>query len=226
MNITSAKFVKGVTHADPLLENGIPQIAFIGRSNVGKSSVINSLAHEDGLAKTSSFPGRTQQINLFLLNKAFYLVDLPGYGFADISEEGRDRLQKLIDWYLFVSDYQQKKVVFIIDAKVGLTMNDFEMLHALEDHEKDVVIVANKIDKINKSEYQKQSQTIKDSVGGHKVIFYSAIKGAGVGELTTEVLKAVTVKKAVRKVTILGGSAPMKPRGIGSKKKMRHRKKK
>ena len=79
MNITSAKFVKGVVGEDEILDDGIPQVAFIGRSNVGKSSVINSLVNQKALAITSSTPGRTQQINIFLINKEFYLVDLPGY---------------------------------------------------------------------------------------------------------------------------------------------------
>ena len=91
MNITSARFIKGVVGPDENLEDGVPQIAFIGRSNVGKSSVINTLANQKGLAKTSSFPGRTQQINLFLINKSFYLVDLPGYGFAKASKDTRNK---------------------------------------------------------------------------------------------------------------------------------------
>ena len=82
MNITSAIFVKGLVGDDEILNDGKDQVAFIGRSNVGKSSVINSLVNKKDLARTSSFPGRTQEINVFLINKDFYLVDLPGYGFA------------------------------------------------------------------------------------------------------------------------------------------------
>src|SRR5579864_4839283 len=113
MNITSAKFVKGVVVDDEVLNDGVPQIAFIGRSNVGKSSVINSLANQNGLAKTSSFPGRTQQINIYLVNKSFYLVDLPGYGYAKASKAEQEKLQQLIYWYLLGSDYEQKKVLLI-----------------------------------------------------------------------------------------------------------------
>ncbi|MEK7580458.1 MAG: ribosome biogenesis GTP-binding protein YihA/YsxC [Patescibacteria group bacterium] len=189
MHILSAKFVKGVVGDDEILEDGIPQIVFIGRSNVGKSSTINSLVKQKDLARTSSFPGRTQEINLFLINKSFYLVDLPGYGFSKASRENRERLQKLIDWYLFNPRYEQKKVVLIIDANVGLTDSDLEMLRGLEEQGKNIVIVANKIDKIKKTEYKKQLQKIQDIVGSHKVIPYSSEKRIGVGDLIKEILK-------------------------------------
>ncbi len=189
MKITSARFIKGVVGEDDLLEDGIPQIAFIGRSNVGKSSVINTLVGQKGLAKTSSFPGHTQEINLFLVNKAFYLVDLPGYGFAKASLDTRRKIQNLIYWYLLGSHYEQKKVVVIVDANVGFTNDDVEMLHSLRERNKEVILVANKIDKIKKSGYKKQLQEIQDSIGTYKLIPYSAEKKIGVGELTKEMLQ-------------------------------------
>ena len=187
MQITSAKYVKGIIGSDEILESEYPQIAFIGRSNVGKSSVINSLTNQKGLAITSSSPGRTRQINLFLINKSFYLLDLPGYGFAKASREVREQLFKLIDWYLFKSPYQQKKVVLIIDANIGPTDDDLEMLHTLEDFKKDIVIVANKIDKIKKSKYAGQLQEIQNLVGEHKVIPYSSYDKIGISALTREI---------------------------------------
>ncbi len=187
MQIKSAIFVKGIAKEDDILENGIPQIAFIGRSNVGKSSIINSLTNQKDLAITSSFPGRTQQVNLFLINKAFYLVDLPGYGFAKASKEGRDRIQQLINWYLFTSEYEQKIVVLIIDANVGLTDNDLEMLRSLEEYNKNILIVANKVDKIKNSEYQKKLKQIQDLVGQHKIIAYSSKNKIGINALFAEV---------------------------------------
>lgn len=183
MKITSAKFLRGVTGPDRLLESHYPQIAFIGRSNVGKSSVINSLVGQKGLAITSSAPGRTQQVNIFFVNENFYLIDLPGYGFAKLSKEGRDNVTRLINWYLFLSGYPQKKVVLIIDAKVGPTKDDLEMLTALVEHRKDVVIVANKVDKLKRSELAKQMKSIEAAVGGLPVIPYSAEKKQGVKEL-------------------------------------------
>lgn len=187
MHIKSAKFVKGIVKADDLLEDGKPQIAFIGRSNVGKSSVINTLTKQKDLARTSSFPGRTQEINLFLINNNFYLVDLPGYGYAKLSKERRHWIQALIHWYLLESRYSQKKVVLIIDANVGVTENDLEMLENLDEAQKDVIIVANKIDKIKQGDIKRQFQKIRALVGNHKIIPFSAEKRAGVQELLTEI---------------------------------------
>ena len=188
MNIKSATFIKGVVGTDEIFEDGIPQIVFIGRSNVGKSSVINSLVNQKDLAKTSSFPGRTQQINVFLINKAFYLVDLPGYGFVQAPEEVRRKIQELINWFLLNSGYIFSKAVLIVDAKTGPTSDDMSMLDRLEKGSKDIIIVANKIDKIKKSEYGKQMQKIKDIFNNYKVIPYSAEKNIGVGELVEEML--------------------------------------
>jgi len=187
--ITSAKFVKGVVGDDETLDDGKTQIALIGRSNVGKSSVINSLTKQKGLAKTSSFPGRTQELNLFLINKSFYLVDLPGYGYAQANEEGRDKLKKIIFWYLFNSHYNQKLVLLIIDAEVGLTANDKEILRGLEERKKNILIVANKVDKIKNAVYLKKIQEIQTVVGDIRVIPYSAEKKIGITELTEELFK-------------------------------------
>lgn len=220
MHITSATFVKGVTERDPIIADGLPHIAFIGRSNVGKSSVINSVTHSKDLAKTSSFPGRTQQLNFFLINKTAYIVDLPGYGYADVSESGRKRLQALIDWYLFGSDYTQEKIVFIIDAEVGFTETDLEMLHALEDHGKNFIIIANKIDKIKPSEYDKKIDIIKELAGTHRLIFYSARHGTGLGELAREILSAAVTAKKTTSRAIFGG--PSVVRGVKSRKRKNH----
>lgn len=189
MHITSAEFIKGIVGPDRILNDSKPQVAFIGRSNVGKSSTINSLTGKRDLARISSAPGRTRQINLFLINQAFYLVDLPGYGFAKGSHQEREDIHQLIEWYLFDSEYTQKKVVLIIDASVGITENDMDMLSELEKKDKDIVIVANKVDRLKQSAYQKQLQAIKDRVGNHIVIPYSAEKKIGIGALTSEILK-------------------------------------
>jgi len=178
MRITSAKFVRGIVCDDPILGDGKPQIAFIGRSNVGKSTLINSLTNQSGLARTSSFPGRTQEINLFLINENFYLVDLPGYGFARNSAGGRERIQELINSYLFRSHYKQK-----------LTEGDLDMLHALVAHKKNVIVIANKIDKIKKSEYVKHMRKIESSIGGHTIIPYSSKSKIGIKEVSKEILE-------------------------------------
>ena len=191
MKIISSDFVKGLIGPDESLADGKPQIAFVGRSNVGKSSVINSLTHKKDLARTSSFPGRTQEINLFLINRSFYLVDLPGYGYAKASKEKQEQLQRLIYWYLIESDYENQKIVLIIDAKVGLTANDLEMLGELEERGKNVIVVLNKIDKLKKLAAEAQLKDVQAAVGGHMVIPYSSKKRIGVGQLTDEMLKKV-----------------------------------
>ncbi len=187
--VTSAKFVKGVVGDDEALDDGRAQIALIGRSNVGKSSVINSLTKQKGLARTSSFPGRTQEVNLFLINKSFYLVDLPGYGYAKANEQGRDKLKKIIFWYLFNSHYQQKLVLLIIDAEVGVTDNDKEILRGLKERNKNILIVANKVDKIKNAVYIKKMQELQKDVGDYKIIPFSTVKKIGVTELTEELFK-------------------------------------
>jgi GTP-binding protein len=189
MKITSAEFVKGVVGEDRILEDGKPQVAFIGRSNVGKSSTINSLVGKKDMARTSRTPGRTQEMNVFLINNKFYLVDLPGYGFAKMSLADRNWLHELINWYLFNPYYQQKKIVLIIDAEVGPTNDDLEMLQALDEQKKPVLIVANKIDKIKKSDLNNQLKKLQDKVGNHKLIPYSSKKGVGYKELAGELLQ-------------------------------------
>ncbi len=188
MKIESAQFIKSVLGSDGIFDNGIPQVAFIGRSNTGKSSVINSLVNQNNLAKTSSFPGRTQKINLFLINNSLYFVDLPGYGYVKVPDKLKNSLKAMVNWYFFVSNYEQKKVVLIIDASVGPTRDDLDMLYSLEDYKKDVIVVANKTDKIKQSEYEKQFKIIKDLIGAHQIIPYSAKKKIGVKELLREIL--------------------------------------
>ena len=192
MQIRTAKFIKGIVKEDEMLEDGKPQIAFIGRSNVGKSSVINALTKQKDLARTSSFPGRTQEINLFLINNAFYFVDLPGYGYAKLSKTKRAWIQDLINWYFFDSPYQQKKIVLIIDANVGVTENDLEMIKCMDEEKKDVILIANKIDKIKIGSRQNQLAKIqavmqKHGSKKHKIIPFSAEKKIGVQELSNEI---------------------------------------
>jgi len=188
MNITSAKFVKGIVGTDAALEREFPQVAFIGRSNVGKSSLINSLTGQKNLARSSSSPGRTKEINLFLINDSCFFLDLPGYGYAKESLDVRIELEKIIFGYLFDAPYDQKKVVLVIDAKVGPKDQDLEMLHMLEQHGKNILVVANKADKIKKSEYRKQLAVIQGKIGRYPVIAYSSENGTGKEELTHEIL--------------------------------------
>lgn len=190
-NIVSAIFVKGAVADCSELRAGSSKVALVGRANAGKSSVINSLTKQSNLARTSSTPGRTQEINLFLINDFFYLADLPGYGFAKSSRGARERLEQLINWYLFTGGYEQKLVVLIIDADLGLTESDLEILTSLMEYKKQIIIVANKIDKIKKTDYARKIQKINDQAGGFTVIPYSAKKKIGVSLLVKEIFKAV-----------------------------------
>ena len=187
MNITSAEFIASVLGTNELLEREIPQVALVGRSNVGKSSLINSLVDRKDLARTSSIPGSTLQMNLYLLNNKLYLVDLPGYGYAKNSWKERERVQTMISWYLLESPYKQKKVILIIDANVGPKDMDIEVLQMLEKRGKEILIVANKIDKIKKSELQEQLKKIETTLS-RPVLPYSAKENIGVGTLINEIL--------------------------------------
>ena len=179
MQITSAQFLRGIGGTDELLSDGTPQIALIGRSNVGKSSIINSLTGEKALARTSDTPGLTQEINIYSINNKFYLLDLPGYGFAKVPERVREKLQKLNWWYLFDSGHEQRKAVLVLDANVGPSKNDLEMLALLREHQKNIVIVANKVDKIKPADYDMRLRAITDLAHGLPVIPYSSVKKIG-----------------------------------------------
>ena len=178
--IVSAKFIKGIVKTDPLLEDAKLQVAFIGRSNVGKSTVINTMTNQKSLAKSSAKAGKTQEINLFSINESFYFVDLPGYGFADASIAKRNEILKLIVWYLIEVNAHNQLIVIVVDAKVGLTEKDIEVLKLIENHKKEVIILANKIDKLNQSEKAKNLKEIEKIANGHKVIPFSSTAKIGV----------------------------------------------
>lgn len=188
MNITSAVFKRGVLGDNKILENGMPHVAFIGRSNAGKSSLINSLTGVKNLAITSQTPGRTQQINVYLINNTHYFMDLPGYGFTKTKVKIFEKLGKMIFWYLFDSD-NNPKVVLLVDAEIGPTDDDMQMLHELERAGKDIVVVLNKVDKIRKSHQLTQITKLRTIFNGHKVFPYSSKTKVGIEELRTELLK-------------------------------------
>lgn len=189
MEIKSAVFVKGSPTIVGVFEDGLPHIAFIGRSNVGKSSTINALTKQKGLAKTSGAPGATKHINLFLINNKFYIVDLPGYGFVKGSVGKRDVLHDVIESYLSYRYSGEQTIVLIIDGKVGPTQDDLDILTMLEEHGKRIVVAVNKIDRLKISELKTQLTKIQSIVGGHSVVPYSAEKKTGIGALLVAVTK-------------------------------------
>lgn len=187
MKITTALFVRGLKGDDDILYTKTPQVAFVGRSNAGKSSLINSLTGVKDLARTSNTPGRTQELNLFLINNSVHFVDLPGYGFAKLSIKLRKAQNDLIHWYLLESKHDSK-VIFIIDGEIGPTPDDMEVLRLLEERKRDVVVVANKVDKIKKSHYREHFKKIQDKIGNHIIIPFSSKTKVGIKELTNEVM--------------------------------------
>ena len=185
MEIKSAKFIKGIRGSDDILNDLIPQVAFVGRSNVGKSSVINSLVGtKKALVKSSSLPGKTREINFFLINEDLYFVDLPGYGFAKIKSVEKEKLRKLILWYILSKEVKAKrKIILITDFKVGPSEFDLEMLSLLRENSFDFIIVANKIDKISKGARLKNLKEISRKFGTENIVLFSAKTGEGKEEL-------------------------------------------
>ncbi|MBI4262512.1 ribosome biogenesis GTP-binding protein YsxC [Candidatus Uhrbacteria bacterium] len=172
MSQIEAVFVKGVIGSDPILEDGKPQIAFFGRSNVGKSSVINSLVQRRDLVKTSSTPGRTQQLNFFLINRSLYFVDVPGYGYAKLPKEVREKIRGHILWYITGAP-RPRCSVLIVDAKVGPTAYDIETIELFRQHGHVVIVVANKADKVSSTAREAQGEKIRSALGISDFVWYS-----------------------------------------------------
>ena len=183
MKITSAQFERGIRGTDPIAYDGISQVAFVGRSNVGKSSLINALVGMKGLVKVSDKPGKTREINFFLINNKYYLVDLPGYGYAAVNPKEKEKIQNLIRWYLLESEIHPRLVVLVIDAKVGLTAFDEEMLTILRGEQQPYVIAANKIDKLSRNELTRQVGLMAGTSESGEVIPCSAVEGGGKEEI-------------------------------------------
>lgn len=153
--------VCGITSKLP--DNILPEIAFAGKSNVGKSSLINGLLNRKSLARTSSQPGKTQTINFYNVNKQLYFVDLPGYGYATVSQEIRAKWGKMIERYLNTSKVI-KKVFLLIDIRHEPSENDCIMYNWIVENGYEPVIIATKLDKIKRSQVQKHIKMIKQKI--------------------------------------------------------------
>lgn len=178
MKITSAEFVRSAFSREHWINDGRPEIAFLGRSNVGKSSLLNSLLGRKGLARTSNTPGRTQSINYFLVNNAFYFVDLPGYGYAKVSKSMRS------DWGTMARDYltdRPELVLFIqlVDSRHEPSELDKQLNDWLIVNEKPHLVVATKADKLSANQLQKQLAAITRQLTESKIVAYSASTGKG-----------------------------------------------
>src|ERR671927_1738936 len=184
MKVTGTRFVKSAFNEAQWPGGGVPEVAFLGRSNVGKSSMINSLLGVKGLARTSSTPGRTQALNFFLINERFYFVDLPGYGFARVPREVRE------SWGQLVSDYLAKRdslvlSIHIVDSRHEPTTLDLQLREWLLANGKPFLTVATKSDKLSHNESRKslaRARKVLDAVGrgaGGELVAYSSTTGHG-----------------------------------------------
>ena len=162
----------------------LPEIAFAGRSNVGKSSLINRLAHARGLARTSRTPGRTQQVNFFAGRDEIVFADLPGYGFARVPAGVREAWKKLVEGYLEARE-GLRGVVVIVDARRGLEPDDRALIDYLAALGRPAVVVANKIDKLNRSELDRNFAAMRRSTPG--LIGFSSVTGEGESEVWRQI---------------------------------------
>lgn len=185
--------VCGITSKLP--ENSRPEVAFAGKSNVGKSSLINALMNRKSLARTSSQPGKTQTINFYNVNGSIYFVDLPGYGYARTSEHVKEQWGKMVENYLHRSR-QLKAVFLLIDIRHKPSENDCIMYEWIKTHGYQPIIIATKLDKINRSQIQKQVKLLKETLRAEKnvrVVPFSATTKQGreeIYEIIEEILQS------------------------------------
>ena len=189
MKITSAEFKKGIRGTDSILSEPKLQVAFIGRSNVGKSSLMNCLLNRTDLVKSGKMPGKTLELNFFLVNNKFYFVDLPGYGYAKMPGEVREQLARMIQWYLFDTEVSNRKVVLIFDAKAGPSEMDMEMLRMLRENGLETIVVINKIDLLNQKERHAQVKKIEMETFGAELILCSTKTKEGREEILTRIFE-------------------------------------
>ncbi|MCR5406169.1 MAG: ribosome biogenesis GTP-binding protein YihA/YsxC [Lachnospiraceae bacterium] len=188
----SLETVCGITSRLP--DNKYPEIAFAGKSNVGKSSLINVLMNRKSLARTSAQPGKTQTINFYNINDELYFTDLPGYGYARVSRETKEKWGRMIERYLR-SSKQLRAVFLLIDIRHEPSQNDVEMYRWIADNGYEPIVIATKLDKINRSQTAKNLRVIRDKLKvreGIKIIPFSAQTKQGreeIYETIDEILK-------------------------------------
>lgn len=167
------------------------QIVFVGRSNVGKSSIMNALFQSKDLVKTSSLPGKTKLANLFLVNNKFHFVDLPGYGFAKLGQEQKAKLDALISWYLEEFRRDIKKIVVVLDSKIGPTETDIDMFKFLQSFQIPMIFVLNKIDRLSNNEVNKSKMYTQELFFWQQIVTTSAKWNIGIDELRRELMESL-----------------------------------
>ena len=184
MNWNNAEYVRSAASERDFLHDGMVQVAMAGRSNVGKSSVINRLVRRKNLARVGNSPGKTRQVNYFLIDRAFYLVDLPGYGYARVSQAEKERWGRLMESY-FASGTLTLGLL-IVDARHKPTADDRTMAEWFRSSGRPYIVVANKLDKLKKSELEPNLQRIRETLELDEdvpLVPFSAEKGDGREEL-------------------------------------------
>jgi len=195
MNVNKVEFIKSAAASRDIIRDGLPQIVFSGKSNVGKSSVINRLLGRNNIARVSSSPGKTIHINYFLIDGKAYFVDLPGYGYAKVSKSERGRWAKLMESY-FADVSHIALGVMIVDARHKPTGDDVTMSQLFKSSRCPLVVVANKIDKVKSSEKEQNLSLVGETLGlaeDVQIIPFSAEKGGGRDPLLTEIQKAADI---------------------------------
>ena len=191
MNFQNAEFIKSAASVKDLIRDGRPAIAFSGKSNVGKSSVINKLLNRKNFARVGAQPGKTVHINYFLIDKTAYFIDLPGYGYAKVSKSERDRWAALMEQF-FAEEGLITLGVMIVDARHKPTADDVTMAAWFRATGCPVLVVANKLDKLKKSEIEPNMALIRETLDlppETVLLPFSAEKGTGREQLIGEILK-------------------------------------
>ena len=192
MKLTSTEFIKSAFQEDDWPKDPRPEIAFMGRSNVGKSSLINSLLRTHGLARTSSTPGRTQSLNFFLINDQFSFVDLPGFGYARVPKVIKSTWGEMVTSYL-AKRSQLMLSIHIVDSRHEPTNLDLQLHEWLRHTAKPRLIVATKSDKLSNNELRESMGRAKRLFGGDNVLAYSARTGRGREEVWRAIANALSL---------------------------------
>ena len=193
LNFNKAEFVLSAANSKSFVRDGRPQVTFAGRSNVGKSSVINRILNRKNFARVGATPGKTTQINYFRIDDKIYFTDLPGYGYAKVSQAERDRWGQLMESY-FAEPGLISLGVLIVDARHKPTADDVTMCQWFKDTGCPLVVVANKLDKLKKSEIEPNLATIRETLELTEqdvLIPFSAEKGTGKTELLSAIEKGL-----------------------------------
>jgi len=192
MFVKEVKFLKSVSiNTDDVFIHERPEIIFVGRSNVWKSSIMNFIFSKKDMVKTSSRPGKTKTANLFAVNKKFYFTDLPWYGFARLWKDHKEELDALISWYVEEKKPSIKKVIILIDSKIWPQDSDLEMFKYLQELELPLLIVLSKIDRLNKGEIAKSLAHAKKVFFGQEIIAISSTKRIWIKELEKVIREAL-----------------------------------